>query len=535
MTSRLFLASFAVLLLSDLATGQMSGAYTIDPTGSGTRNFTSFTAAGTALKANGVSGPVVFTVATATITESWTIPVVTGTSTTNTITYKGIAIPPTIYLNKLVGDATSIITIEAGAHDVIIDGFDFVQTTAGHAVTGLAVRSTGNNRPISNIEITNCRFQNGIVGANGRGHIYVEGRGLSTNWSIHDCEFVMGSYNYGIYMSQIGRCLVKHNQFKLSGTLYGMYWINWNNSRNVICNNVFTGTTRSNSGACAIHVAASNINNHVCFNTIDITTPGSAIRTFGTSGNYNRIYGNVIAVKGAGVGIHVTIASLNRWLSDGNLFFIQSGNIGRIVNTNYRGLAAWRTATSTTPLGTQDRNSVEGNPRFRSATDLHLTASSPGLGKAILFAGRHDPVVDWDGWIRGSKQDTGAYELTAYKLYGSGCTGTGSKVPTFSIAGDIAPGGRVTITLGNARPNSTAVLSAGAPKALIPLGGNCNLLHTPLLIFFLQTNATGGATLQSTLPANLPINGQSAYMQFGVADPGAASGIALTPGGEIRI
>ena len=70
------------------AFAQMSGTYTINPSGSGTSNYTSFTAAVAALTTNGVNGAVVFNVSQGTYTEQLTIPAVSGTSTTNTITFQ---------------------------------------------------------------------------------------------------------------------------------------------------------------------------------------------------------------------------------------------------------------------------------------------------------------------------------------------------------------------------------------------------------------------------------------------------------------
>ncbi len=67
----------------------LSGTYTINPSGSGSSNFTTFSAAVAALTASGVCGPVVFNVAAATYNEQISIPVISGTSATNTITFNG--------------------------------------------------------------------------------------------------------------------------------------------------------------------------------------------------------------------------------------------------------------------------------------------------------------------------------------------------------------------------------------------------------------------------------------------------------------
>ncbi|MDT8324549.1 MAG: BNR-repeat neuraminidase N-terminal domain-containing protein, partial [Bacteroidota bacterium] len=67
----------------------MNGIYTINATGSGSRNYTTFNAAVSALMVYGVGGPITFEVAAGTYTEQVEIPEILGASTTNTITFDG--------------------------------------------------------------------------------------------------------------------------------------------------------------------------------------------------------------------------------------------------------------------------------------------------------------------------------------------------------------------------------------------------------------------------------------------------------------
>ncbi|MBP9186530.1 MAG: hypothetical protein KBG11_05510, partial [Bacteroidia bacterium] len=66
--------------------GKLNGTYTINASGSGASNFTSFSSATTALNTAGVSGPVTFIVAAGTYNEQVNINTVTGASIINTIT-----------------------------------------------------------------------------------------------------------------------------------------------------------------------------------------------------------------------------------------------------------------------------------------------------------------------------------------------------------------------------------------------------------------------------------------------------------------
>ncbi len=82
-----WLGVVALAVLTTPMFAQLSGSYTIDPSGTGTNNYTSFTSAISALSTSGVSGAVTFNVKQGTYTEQVTIPSVTGASASNKITF----------------------------------------------------------------------------------------------------------------------------------------------------------------------------------------------------------------------------------------------------------------------------------------------------------------------------------------------------------------------------------------------------------------------------------------------------------------
>jgi polyisoprenoid-binding protein YceI len=59
-TTSLFLSFLAMIMMSLTSFAQLSGSYTIDPNGTGTNNYTSFSAATSALSTSGVNGAVTF-------------------------------------------------------------------------------------------------------------------------------------------------------------------------------------------------------------------------------------------------------------------------------------------------------------------------------------------------------------------------------------------------------------------------------------------------------------------------------------------
>ena len=181
------------------------------------------------------------------------------------------------------------------------------------------------------------------------------------------------------------------------------------------------------------------------------------------------------------------------------------------------------------------RHSVEGDPKFKSATDLRLTASSPAISKGITFTGHFVPAIDYDGYVRGTKLDIGVFETAGYLPYGQGCPGTGNKTPVLSFSGNIGPGDNTSIDLTNARASSRVVLTAGLSQASINLGGSCTLLNQPLILLFMASSATGTVSLPATIAPAAKILGITVYFQYGVADPAAANGIAVTAGAGVRL
>ena len=67
---------------------QLSGTYTIDPSGSGTSNYTTITSAISALTTSGVNGATVFNIKQGTYTEQLTFSAITGTSNANGVTFQ---------------------------------------------------------------------------------------------------------------------------------------------------------------------------------------------------------------------------------------------------------------------------------------------------------------------------------------------------------------------------------------------------------------------------------------------------------------
>jgi hypothetical protein len=183
----------------------LSGTYTINPSGSGSSNFTTFSAAITALTASGVCGPVIFNVAAATYAEQISIPPINGTSATNTITFNGGS-----------GNATSRIIsygyasianygiVDLNGADYIIFKNITVRSTNANYGWGFLLRNQANYNTIDS-----CIIDLGAVTTTGSNSIGICVTGSATSWSTtansaNYCNFtnntILGSATGGSYI-----------------------------------------------------------------------------------------------------------------------------------------------------------------------------------------------------------------------------------------------------------------------------------------------------------------------------------------------
>ena len=108
----------AVLCLFGIsgAFAQLSGSYTIDASSSASNNYTSVSAAASALASSGVSGAVTFTISDGTYTGQVSFnSAITGASSTNTITFKSKS-----------ADAQKVIITNTGTYTVYMSGADYI-------------------------------------------------------------------------------------------------------------------------------------------------------------------------------------------------------------------------------------------------------------------------------------------------------------------------------------------------------------------------------------------------------------------------
>ena len=214
----------AFVALTSPLFAQLSGSYTIDPSGTGTNNYTSFTSAISALSTSGVSGAVTFNVKQGTYTEQVTIPAVTGASATNKITFQA---DPTNTSAATVtysptGTADNWTVRLNGCNDVTIKGLTI---TTGGTTYGRLVDHTGN---VTNISLLDNTF-NGVAGTSTSSYfagIYYtspsEAKGV---WHVEGNT--MNNISYGVYVygssytTSMDSIFIENNVINTS--YYGLY------------------------------------------------------------------------------------------------------------------------------------------------------------------------------------------------------------------------------------------------------------------------------------------------------------------------
>ena len=212
------------MFLSNLAHGQLSGTYTIDPNGSGSSNYSNFTSAVSALSTSGVNGAVTFNVKQGTYTEQLSIGSITGASAVNTITFQA---DPT---NTSAATLTYAPTSSASNYTVLLNGcgyihFDGLTLTSSGTSYGRIVVHTGN---VTSIEFNNNTF-NGVAGtstsSNHAATYYAYPANAQGVWRFTNNTF--NNITYGIYVygssftTSLDSIFIENNT--INTNYYGIY------------------------------------------------------------------------------------------------------------------------------------------------------------------------------------------------------------------------------------------------------------------------------------------------------------------------
>ncbi|MFY0672096.1 MAG: PKD domain-containing protein [Bacteroidia bacterium] len=421
----LFISLFSAPLLK----AQMSGTYSIDKTSSATRNYTSFTAAVNALNSVGVSGAVKFEVANGNYNEQITLLYVSGSSTTNTITFVGKD-SSKVSLNYNCSQYEAVIKVNAAAN-FVFEGMTIKSTNASYGY-GVHITSSAENISIRNcrvevsatsnvpvecvpvnvaggtvttngdngekIEVTNSVLRGGYYGLNIRGtnnsllsegftiennHFYqqrfypvfaVFAKDLNLNENVIDSTNLF--YSYSVYTDQCaGGSIIGNRIYAGRFGLYLRLHNYYNRADSLVISNNEISDFDDPSYQSGIYAVAS----------YNISAYHNTIRTDGTVSNFNysciylsnpynhRILNNNLVAEGNSSVLFLGNGSLgSTYIDYNNYSTTANGGFVSWQGTSYSNLADLKAATSS-----QNQNSISENPQFSSKRNL--SPNTPGL------------------------------------------------------------------------------------------------------------------------------------------------------------
>lgn len=453
------------LLFATIVNAQLSGTYTISSNSSSNPDFTSLSAAATALEA-GVSGQVIFEIAPGTYEEYVTINEINGASATNRVIFRGMG-----------GDNQQVvITSNAGYTDnstIKLNGTDYitfenmtVTSTSANKARLLVVNGQTDYNHFNNMrfvgavsnnsldgdknlvyytsgewvchdnEFVDCHFENGYIA------LYYQGKNIYTlndGVLVENCTFLNQSFK-GIYISFTDNAIVRGNTVTnhTHDVLTNYHAIDLLRIRynSIIENNVMNVTRNSNYATVFetrpamgtetepviirnnIVNLVSNVNTSWCCELDDANSSyvyfvNNTVKCSG-SGNCGLMYvdkswsnlfmyNNLFVNETAGYVFRFQQNATDRHCDYNRIQFAGS-NVGRFTSTDCATLADWTAATGF------DAHSALCAPNFVGTNDLHITdATGLTVANPLSYV-----TTDIDGQTRSATAPcAGADELAS--------------------------------------------------------------------------------------------------------------------------
>ncbi len=335
-----------------LCTG-ITGAYTIDPAGSGPNNFISIPAALSKLNCGGVYGNVVFNLAPGTYTGQYLIPTIIGTSDTSTITFRsanGNASSVKLTFSPTLASSNYVVYLQGVKYINFTDlTFENTNTVNGRVIalgtntttnittsnivvrnsviTSPVVTSTGDVNAVvytvaanvtSDLSFINNTFNGGSMG------IFASGPNIVNQFSPNlriDSNTFNNQYYYNIYLNNRSAFRIRKNTINmLSSAYYGIYSVTSGAQSSISENSI-----SSNGGSGY----AISINSHAYYNTPgEISIHNNAINFMSGSGTQYGISlanSSYINVMNNTVRLGSSSTSYGLYTS-GHAPFVQAGN-----------------------------------------------------------------------------------------------------------------------------------------------------------------------------------------------------------------
>jgi len=442
------LTALFAIITSVLMAQSMSGTYTIGGT---SPDYSSISAAITAVTTNGVSGAVTFNIRNGVYNEQLSIGSISGVSSTNTITFQSQNLDSTLVTITYSPTSSANYSLRLNGCDYVIFRKLTLKSTGTTYSNVVRMESSSTyNRLENNIiegptanssssylaliycyassvndtRFQNNHFKNGSVGIyfsasvsniqilqntfTGQFYRALECYNLSGATISGNSIFSGNSYSSyeGIYLSYCGSNLIlTKNKINLT---YGFAAVNMSScsasssSRGLIANNFISITNGSGNGY-GFYFYGTNYQN-LYYNSVSVSQGSysyASIYLGGSSASNFQLQNNILTNNGSGYVIFSDYSGTIN-VSDYNNLYSAGGYIAYWYNSSCYNLASWQSKTSL------DAHSVSINPEFKSSTDLHVQAYQldnlgypvSGVSEDIDGQSRHysTPDIGADEW-----------------------------------------------------------------------------------------------------------------------------------------
>ncbi len=465
----------------------LSGTYTI---GGSSPSYSTLTTAVSALTTNGVSGPVTFNIRSGTYSEHVSIGAITGTSSTNTVTFQSETGTNTdVIVSYSAATSNNNYVIKMNGADYVTFKNMTIQATGTSYAYVVTFNLTSDNNKFDNNKIiagatsntvgygvycttttlnqnnqfTNNTFENGSYG------IYYNGQSTSSYASgitISNNTF-SGQYNGAIILQYVSSAQILSNTITENSTAtyytaisiayssgglieknkvtisdgYGinLYALSGSASSYALVDNNFIEVSGSSTNT-GISMTTSGSYVKICYNSINLYGTATGYKATGLylSGTISNVLfnNNIYYNAGGGYAIYVlsTSTTLTSCISDYNNLYTSGSTLAYWKGTACSSLSTWQTASAL------DAKSVNSTLTFTSSTDLHTSSSS--------VADKGTPITEVTTDIDGATRSTGTPDIgadeTVSTTYDAGLTAFVSPAMLFAAGSQ-----SVSVTLSN--------------------------------------------------------------------------------------
>ena len=242
-----------------------------------------------------------------------------------------------------------------------------------------------------------------------------------------------------------------------------------------------------------------------------------SVGTMGFPGqNYYRAF-----LRDAGTGVVTNIGSLHSNWGGNATDISEDGRV--IVGYDVNGLArdAWVWTSTDGIISLNDRLVAAG---ITGTPALLVCRAVSDDGKVIVGGGQTGGGGPFDagGYIIGLE------DLPWTNLF-NGLAGTAGLTPKLLGEGELTAGSTTTLTLGDARANSSAWVVVGFSELSAPFKSGVLVPSPDLLLGPVTTDGAGGLALSAPWPAGVP-SGVNTFWQEWIQDPAAPKGFAASNG-----